>query len=275
MNKVVLTTGASSGIGLATTLELARRGFTSVGSVRSDAKAEAVQEQARSEGLEVHTVLLDVTDPDACERAIGQVADRHGGLYGLVNNAGYALNGAVEDIGDDEARELLETMVIAPARLVRLALPHLRDGGGGRIVNISSIYGRATTPLTGWYQAAKHALEGLSDALRMEVAGDGIKVVLIEPGGFKTNIWEDLEETPEQETSRYRDAYARTRQGVQLTERFMGDPAACAKVIAGAIQSRSPRARYLVGPDAMMLAAVQQLTPTGVRDRVTRLMLGL
>ena len=114
-------------------------------------------------------------------------------LYGLINNAGYTNFGAIEDVGDHDARHQLETMLVAPMRLARLALPAMRAAGGGRIVNVSSIYGRTTTPLSGWYQAAKHGLEAASDALRMEVAGDGISVVLVEPGGFRTGIWAELE----------------------------------------------------------------------------------
>jgi NAD(P)-dependent dehydrogenase (short-subunit alcohol dehydrogenase family) len=110
----------------------------------------------------------------------------------LVNNAGYALTGAIEDITDDEARDLFETMVFAPMRLSRLALPAMRDKGEGRIVNVSSIAGLVSSPLAGWYTGAKHALEALTDSLRIEVARDGVQVTLIEPGGFKTGIWEDM-----------------------------------------------------------------------------------
>src|SRR5207248_9050900 len=146
-----------------------------------------------------------------------------------VNNAGYSNMGAVEDVSDEEARDQLDAMVLAPIRLARLALPHMRQQGGGRIVNVSSIYGRTTTPLTGWYQASKHALEAVSDALRMEVASDGIKVVLVEPGGFKTGIWEDNQrDVARRGDSRYRRAYERTLQLMRLSQPVMGDPAQCA-----------------------------------------------
>src|SRR5437660_4259249 len=185
MSDTVLVTGANSGIGLAAVIELARRGFRSVGSVRSEEKARHVLAAAEEAGVTVETVLLDVTDAEASRRIIDQLEP-----YGLVNNAGLQVTGAIEDVSDDEARQGLETMVIAPTRLARLALPHMRTAGRGRIVNVSSIYGVATTPLTGWYQAAKHALEAVSDALRVEVAGAGIHVVLVEPGSFDTDIWE-------------------------------------------------------------------------------------
>lgn len=271
--RTVLTTGANSGIGLATVLELARRGFRSVGSVRSEAKADIVHKAAADAGVQVETVLMDVTDPEQCERAMSGLR-----LYGLVNNAGYGATGAVEDVDDEEAHALFETMVHAPMRLIRLALPAMRDAGGGRIVNVSSIAGRTTAPFAGHYTGAKHALEALSDALRMEVAGDGIKVVLVEPGGFKTGIWEEFERDivrREEAGSRYLDAYRRSLRGQQLMEPLMGDPSTCARVIATALTTRFPRARYLVGLDAQAMNLVETLTPTFVKDRVMRLGLGI
>ena len=167
-------------------------------------------------------------------------------------------------------------MVFAPLRLARLTLPGMRNAGRGRIVNVSSIMGRTTTPLTGWYQGAKHALEAASDALRLEVASDGVHVVLIEPGGFKTGIWEDLERDIEKRgDSRFGTAYRRTQQAMLLSSPIMGDPSQCAKAIANALSSRRPRARYLVGIDAMALATVERFTPTAVKDRVVRFTLGL
>jgi NAD(P)-dependent dehydrogenase (short-subunit alcohol dehydrogenase family) len=270
----VLTTGASSGIGLATVLELAREGFHSVGSVRSDAKAELVHKAAAEAGVSVETVLLDVTDAEGCARVIHELP----ALRGLVNNAGYGLTGAVEDVSDDEAHQLFETMVHAPVRLARLALPRMVANGGGRIVNVSSIAGRATAPFAGHYAGAKHALEAISDALRVEVASRGVQVSLVEPGGFKTNIWEDMERdiaTRAADGSRFTDAYRRSMDGQRLLEGLMGDPAQCAKVIATALTTRLPRARYLVGLDARALFVAEQLTPTVVKDFMLRFGLGL
>jgi NAD(P)-dependent dehydrogenase (short-subunit alcohol dehydrogenase family) len=269
----VLTTGANSGIGLATVLEVARRGFRSIGSVRSEAKADVVAKAAADAGVEVETVLLDVTDAAQCEKVMAGLR-----LYGLVNNAGYGLTGAIEDVDDDEAHHLMETMVFAPMRLARLALPGMRERGGGRIVNVSSIAGRTSAPFAGWYGAAKHGLEALSDSLRMEVAGGGVKVVLVEPGGFKTGIWDEFEgdiTKREGAGSRFGSAYRRSLRGQQLIEPLMGDPGQCAKVIAGALTSRSPRARYLVGLDAQMLNLAETLTPTPIKDRIVRTFLGI
>jgi NAD(P)-dependent dehydrogenase (short-subunit alcohol dehydrogenase family) len=271
--RAVLTTGANSGIGLATVLELARRGFHSIGSVRSEAKADIVHKAAAEAGVQVQTILLDVTDAEQCDRAVGGLH-----LYGLVNNAGYAVTGAVEDVEDDEARALFETMVHAPMRLARLALPAMREAGGGRIVNVSSIAGRTSMPFAGHYTGAKHALEALSDALRMEVAGAGVKVVLVEPGGFKTGIWEEFERDiakRESAGSRYGDAYKRSLQGQKLLEPIMGNPDACAKVIATALTTRFPRSRYLVGLDAQAMNFADTMTPTFLKDRFIRLGLGI
>ena len=269
--KAVLTTGANSGIGLACAVELAKRGYRSIGSVRSEEKAEAVHKAAADAGVEIETVLLDVTDADRSAEIVPDLD-----LYGLVNNAGYGVTGAVEDVTDDEARAVLDTMVLAPMRLAKLALPGMRARKAGRIVNVSSIMGRTTTPLTGWYQASKHALEAVSDALRMEVAGDGIKVVLVEPGGFNTGIWEDLQrDVDKRGDSRFGPAYRRSLSLTKLASPVMGDPAGAAKVVAGAVASRSPRARYLVGADAQAIAFWDRLTPTPVKDRLSRLGLGL
>jgi NAD(P)-dependent dehydrogenase (short-subunit alcohol dehydrogenase family) len=271
--RAVLVTGANSGIGLETALELARRGFRSVGSVRSESKAALVHQAAADASVDVETVLLDVTDTPGCERVMAGLE-----LDALVNNAGYALTGAIEDITDAEAHLLFDTMVFAPMRLARLALPAMRARGGGRIVNISSIAGLVSAPLAGWYTGAKHALEALTDALRVEVARDGVAVMLVEPGGFKTGIWGDMArdiERHQQAGSRNTAAYERSMRLQRLAEPIMGSPAQCAKVIAGAIESRLPRDRYLVGLDAQALRLGDRLTPNMVQDRVLRLVLGL
>jgi NAD(P)-dependent dehydrogenase (short-subunit alcohol dehydrogenase family) len=232
---------------------------------------EVVDDAARELDLEVETVLLDVTDAERCARVIEDYKP-----YALVNNAGYSITGSIEDVTDAEARAAFETMVLAPMRLARLAIPHMRDCNGGRIVNVSSIYGRTSTPLTGWYQGAKHALEGLSDALRMEVARDGIRVILVEPGGFRTGIWEETErEIAKRAGSRYDPAYARTLMTTRLWQPFMGSPVQCAKAIGTALTTPWPRARYLVGYDAHAFALWSSLTPTEMKDRIVRLVMSL
>jgi NAD(P)-dependent dehydrogenase (short-subunit alcohol dehydrogenase family) len=234
--RTVLTTGANSGIGLETAIELARRGYRSVGSVRSEEKAEKVAKAAADAGVEVETVLLDVTDAEACETVMSAVE-----LYGLVNNAGYTGTGAVEDVDDHDVRDQLETMTVA-----------------------------------GWYQATKHALEAVTDALRMEVASSGVKVVLVEPGGFRTGIWEDFErEIGRYPDSRFAKAYRRSMVMTRVAQPVMGHPKRVARVIAGALDAGRPRSRYLVGYDAQAVAVMERFTPTFVKDIAIRLGLGL
>ena len=269
--RTVLTTGANSGVGLATVVHLARLGFHSVGSVRSRAKATPVVEAAASAAVTVETVVLDVTDAERCRAVVDGLHP-----WALVNNAGYSNVGAIEDVTDDEARHQLETMVVAPMRLARTALVHMRAAGQGRIVNISSIYGLTTTPFSGWYQASKHALEAASDALRVEVARDSVEVILVEPGGVKTHIWEEMEADLARRTgSSYEKQYRRIPTLLSPYRAVMAGPESVAKVIGKALTAGSPRARYLVGPDATGLVAAQALIPTAMRDRIARLLTGL
>ncbi|MGO8872855.1 MAG: SDR family NAD(P)-dependent oxidoreductase [Acidimicrobiales bacterium] len=269
--RTVLTTGANSGIGLATAMRVAELGFHSVGSVRSEAKAAEVSRAGARADLAIDTVLLDVTKSRQCTSVIEELRP-----WALVNCAGYPGVGAIEDITDSEARRQIETMVLAPMRLARLALPHMREQGQGRIVNISSIYGLTTTPFSGWYQACKHALEGASDALRVEVARDGIHVVMIEPGGIHTGIWDAFEaDIHRHAASAYGAGYQRARALLQAFSHFMGEPEGVAKAVGKALTVRSPRARYLVGHDAKIIAATNPLIPTELRDRITRLITGL
>jgi short-subunit dehydrogenase len=230
-----------------------------------------VAELADEQGIAVETAIMDITDSASCERVVRKYRPTV-----VVNNAGFSITGAIEDIGDEELRVALETMVIGPIRLARLALPHMRHAHDGRIVNVSSVYGRTTTPLTGWYQACKHALEGVTDALRAEVASDGVKVVLVEPGLVRTGIWQEAsDELGSRTGSPFAASYRRLLTMTRLVDPIMGDPSKVADAIAHAITAHNPRARYLVGYDAQTIAALQSFVPTRIRDRVARTLLDL
>jgi NAD(P)-dependent dehydrogenase (short-subunit alcohol dehydrogenase family) len=267
--RTVLVTGANSGIGLATVIELARRGHRVVGSVRSQRKADQVRERAEGAGVRVETVLLDVDDDDRCREVVDELKP-----WALVNNAGFAKSGAVEEVADDEARRQLETLVVAPMRLARLALPWMRDQNGGRIVNVSSISAEVTMPLMGWYQAAKAALEGVTDALRTEVRRDGIHVTLVEPGMIDTPIWDDARHELDDPTA-YGSAYEAWARATSRLRPLMASPEAVARAIAGVLESDRPRARYKVGVDAHLLVHGTRWLPTRVTDRLSRSILRL
>ena len=276
MAKSVLVTGANSGIGLTTCLEMAAAGWDVVGSARTTERAAVLHRAAEERGVELRTVLLDVDDEASCARAVAEVEELTGGLTALVNNAGYAQAGTVEDVTDAQARAQLETNVVAPMRLATLDLPGMRERGSGRIVNVSSVAGRLSTPLMGWYCASKHALEAVTDALRMEVEGDGVKVSLVEPGMFATDVWNAAkpESYPEPATARYAAAYAR---GSALSNQTgkLPDPVWVARTIRLALTNPVPLARYVVGADAVGGILAETVLPTVLTDYLKSMSTGL
>lgn len=275
-SKSVLLTGANSGIGLVTALELAGAGWDVVGTARSEAKAQGIVDAAAERGLTVRIVLCEVDDAESCARAVSEAEELTGGLYALVNNAGYAQSGAVEDVSDEQVRAQLETNLVAPMRLARLVLPAMRERGEGRIVNVSSVAGRLSTPLLGWYAASKHGLEAVTDALRMEVEGDGVRVSLVEPGMFATDIWAATgsDAFPRPSTARYAAAYARGQALGARTDK-LPDPVWVARTIRVALSNPVPLARYVVGADAVGGILAETLLPTVVTDYVKAMTTGL
>ena len=277
MSKSVVVTGANSGIGLVTVLELAGAGYDVIGTVRSAAKGTLVHQAAADRGLAVRTVELDVDDAASTEAGFKQIDDlTDGRLWGVVNNAGYAQAGAVEDITDEQVRAQLETNLVAPIRIARLVLPGMKARGEGRIVNVSSVAGRLSTPLMGWYCASKHALEAVTDALRMEVEPDGVRVILVEPGMFGTDIWSAAESgsLPEPSSARYAAAYARS-EALSAHTRRLPDPVWVARTIRVALSNPLPMARYVVGADAVGGILAETLVPTAVTDYVKAVSTGL
>jgi NAD(P)-dependent dehydrogenase (short-subunit alcohol dehydrogenase family) len=274
--KSVVVTGANGGIGCATVVELARHGYDVIGTVRSPVAADDVARAADEVGVSVRTLRCDVADAAATQAAFAQIAEvTDGGPWALVNNAGYVQAGAVEDVSDERARRQLEVNTIAPARTARLVLPTMRARGDGRIVNVSSVAGRVSAPLVGWYCASKHALEALSDAMRIEVAPFGVKVILIEPGGMDTAIWASGRDTlPRRDDTAYAAAYDRAEAATKQS-RWFPDPVWVARTIRLALANPLPMTRYLVGVDAVAGTVADTVVPTPITDYVKGVSAGL
>jgi NAD(P)-dependent dehydrogenase (short-subunit alcohol dehydrogenase family) len=246
-NHVALVTGASSGIGEATARALLRRGFTVYGAARRVGRMTALAEAG------VHVLAMDVTDDASMVAGMKQIIEERGRLDVLVNNAGYGSYGALEDVGIDEARYQIEVNLLGMARLTQLALPHLRRQGAGRIINVSSVFGRIGGPLGAWYHATKYAVEGLSTALRLELKPFGVDVVLIEPGSIRTEwgqiaIDKLLAVSGDTAYGPQAEAVAGLLGG--RLRRMAADPQVIADAIGRAATARRPAIRY-VAPAAM------------------------
>jgi NAD(P)-dependent dehydrogenase (short-subunit alcohol dehydrogenase family) len=276
-DRSVLVTGASSGIGEACALHLAARGWLVFAGVRRLEDGERVQ--AAASGA-VEPVLLDVTDADGVERVLADIRTRTGGrLTAVVNNAGIAVGGPIEYLPLDDWRRQFEVNVFGQLAVTRAALPLIRTAGSaGRVVFIGSIGGRLSTPLLAPYDASKFALEAIAESLRHELRPSGIKVVLVEPGGVKTPIWEkgrrsadEIEASLSAEAKeRYGWAVAGVRKGIDMQERQGVAPGRVAQVVENALTNARPRARYLVGLDARATAVVARVLPDSARDAVVR-----
>jgi NAD(P)-dependent dehydrogenase (short-subunit alcohol dehydrogenase family) len=272
----VLVTGTSSGIGEATVRRLDRDGHTVFAGVRKEEDGRRLQEGASSR---LTPVLLDVTDEAAVAAAAKTVADQVGeaGLDGLVNNAGIARGGPLEYLPLEEWRTQLDVNVIGQVAVTQAFIPLLRQAKG-RIVFIGSLGGRMGTPLLGPYNASKFAIAGISESLRRELRPFGMKVVLVEPGGVKTAIWdkgqayaEELRERLGAEAmDRYRTQVEGLEKGMEFQMRHAISAEAVADVIVKALESPRPRARYLVGRDALAVGLGTRLLPDSVRDVLVR-----
>ena len=264
--RTALVTGASSGIGEACALRLSRAGWHVFAGVRRQEDADRLA----AEGVE--PVLLDVTDGDSIAAAAERLGER--GLAGLVNNAGIAVAAPLEFLPVDELRRQLEVNLIGQVAVTRAFLPHLRRARG-RIVNVGSIAGRSALPFLGAYAASKHALEAVTDALRVELCPFGIEVAIVEPGTIATPIWRKgaeafqriAAEVPEAVTDLYGARLAAFREAAAAAGRRGESPDEVAKVVEHALTARRPKTRYVVGRDARRRSRVERL-PDRLRDRV-------
>jgi NAD(P)-dependent dehydrogenase (short-subunit alcohol dehydrogenase family) len=270
---VALVTGCSSGIGAATAKQLLDARFTVVATARRPESLAALAQ------LGCQTLALDVTDEASMSHAIERVEAEHGAVDVLVNNAGYGQAGVVEEVPLDVVRRQFETNVFGGLRLTQLVLPGMRRRGRGTIVNVSSMGGRLTFPYFGIYHASKYALEAISDALRMEVAGFGVKVVLVEPGLIRTNFGQASIQSSSPEPRRDSPYASFSRHMARATletyqrgplAALSGTPDDVALCIVRAVTTRHPRARYTVSPSATLMILMRRLLPDALWDGVMR-----
>jgi NAD(P)-dependent dehydrogenase (short-subunit alcohol dehydrogenase family) len=263
--QVIFITGCSSGIGRATAIEGARRGHRVFASAR---RLEDVADLT-AEGIE--TVLLDVTDPPSIERAVRTTLAAVGRIDALVNNAGYGQYGAIEDVSPEEWRAEFEVNVFGAVAVLREVLPAMRAARRGTVVNVSSLAGKITVPFAGAYCASKHALEAISDALRVELAPWRIRVVVVEPGPIATRFGERSRAATER-ILRSPGPYSRFYENAERAsekdfQRGKRRPESVARVIVRAIESKRPRTRYRVAPLARIMVPLKGVTSDRFLDR--------
>ncbi|MEE4021830.1 oxidoreductase [Gordonia sp. PKS22-38] len=268
----ILITGCSSGIGAAAAADLVRHGHTVYATAR---KPETLEELAEAG---CRTLALDVTDEASMSAAVGAVEAEHGAVGALVNNAGYSQSGAVESVSLDDIRRQFETNVFGLVRMSQLVLPGMRKAGRGRIVNIGSMGGKLTFPGGGIYHATKHAVEAISDAMRFEVQGFGIQVVLIEPGLITTEFANAATSSMsgldgDGPYGHFNNAVADTMDSIYrspVAKVLGGGPDDVAETIRKAVTADKPRPRYTVTASAKLAIAQRRITPDRVWDLAMR-----
>jgi NAD(P)-dependent dehydrogenase (short-subunit alcohol dehydrogenase family) len=276
-NSIILITGSSSGIGLATSLYLARRGYTVWATMRNLEKASELRKIIESERLPIELAQLDVCDDSSVKEAVAQILQKSGRIDVLVNNAGYGLRGAIEEVSLDEWKRQFETNFYGVIRVTQAVLPQMRAQRSGAIVNISSVLGRMAIPFSGPYTASKFALEGLTETLRYELAPWNIKVVLIEPGFIATNFQQNaqLAQAAQSQDSPYALFKQASERRVQRNIYRAAPPERVAEVIYRAITHPRPKLRYAVGRDARLVLPLRRFLPEGLFERILKRQLGL
>jgi NADP-dependent 3-hydroxy acid dehydrogenase YdfG len=269
----VLITGCSSGIGQALAERLTAAGYVVYATARRPQSLEGLAAAG------ARTLALDVTDEASMTTAVRLVESEHGAVGVLVNNAGYGLYGPVEEASPEDVRRQFETNVVGLGTMCRLVLPAMRAAGRGRIVNIGSVGGRLAFPGGGWYHASKYAVEALSDVLRVEVAGFGVRVVLVEPGPIRTGFGTVAVQGTAAATAS--GPYAAQRRSVEAAIRRSYSapgsvgPDAVARVVQRAIEAPRPRPRYVVTPRAVALIQTRRLGGDHLWDALMRRAFGI
>ena len=269
----VLITGATDGLGRAMAVFLAANGYRVFAAGRSAEKRASLDQLAAERKLLIETLDMDVADDSSVRRAVARVLERAGRIDVLINNAGIAYVAVLEEIRLDDLRRQFETNVFGVLRVTQAVLPAMRERRAGRILNVSSIAGKIALPLMGPYASSKHALEGLSDSLRLELAPFGVRVVLIEPGFIPTNMSStslDLSSAyaAKAEKSPYASIYRSFRDSwKQTTTAARTTPEDCARVVLRALLDTPPRARYTVTPRARVGVVLKRFLPDRMLDK--------
>lgn len=266
--KIILITGAGSGIGYETAVSLKAQGHKVYGGVRNQQAAEKLAQRG------IIPITLDVTDESRCKQAVEHIIEHEKRMDVLINNAGYGLFGAIEDIKISEAKHQFDVNLFGAARLTQMVLPAMREQRNGKIINVSSVGGRIVSYMGAWYHASKYAMEAFSDALRMEVSDFGINVVLIEPGGAKTNWWETATQTMKNRSKggAYEKAAEKAAAGMMklYRNRLMSKPAVIAKAIVSAVHAKNPKTRYVVGFGGKPLLFLHFILPAKCYDWIVK-----
>lgn len=268
MKKVVLITGASSGIGYDTAIELKEKGFIVYGAARRLDRLNKLKEK------DINIIELDVTKEESMSSCVSTIIEREGKIDILINNAGYGSYGAIENVTMEEARKQIEVNIFGLARMTQLVLPNMRKNKFGKIVNISSMGGKMYTPFGGWYHATKFAVEGFSDCLRMEVEPFGIDVIIVEPGGIKTE-W-GIIAAENLKNSSLGGAYENTALDVSnhMRQLYSGEkltsPKVIAKTICKAVTANKPKTRYLVGYGAKPAVFLRRILSDRMFDKIIK-----
>jgi NAD(P)-dependent dehydrogenase (short-subunit alcohol dehydrogenase family) len=263
-DKIALITGSSSGFGLLTSVELAKAGFRVVATMRDLGRRERLDQAAAAAAVtgQIDIRALDVTNFSALPAFVDAVVCECGRLDVLVNNAGFAVAGFAEDIKLEELRYQFETNFFGAVAMTKAALPTMRRQYSGHIIQLSSIGGLNGSVTVSSYSASKHALEGWSESLRLEVNALGIKVVLIEPGAFQTEIWTRGAVMGEKATTQ---ESPNIKRSLRMRDRIQSlpkrDPIEVARLIASVAQDPNPKLRYLVGSDAKIQFALKHILP--------------
>ena len=253
--KIAVVTGSSSGIGLETAIHLAKNGFKTYATMRNTAKSDTIKRRSQSENLPIEIIQLDVTDDTSVKNAITSILEKEEQIDVLVNNAGYGLMGAVEDLSSEEVKSQFDTNVFGVFRTIREVLPIMRKQKSGRIITISSIAGFMGMPIFSAYVSSKFAVEGLTESLRHEVSQFGIHACVIEPGVIKTPI---MENAPVAKKSSANPVYSELTQAIEVAMDTMmknssSPPIVVAETVLQAAKSENPETRYTAGEDAKMI----------------------